>query len=923
MSAGHDVGVAAEVSEREAEVLAALGARLTNAEIARKLFISVRTVESHVSSLLRKLGAPDRRALAALAEQARVRADSGAPPLGEIAGIPTARTTFVGRAAEREAVLGALGAARVVTLLGPGGVGKTRLASVVAKDAAAGFPLGGAFVDLVPVRDGYVWQAVAAALGVAERAQQPLEQAVKERLERGRSLLVLDNCEHLVDAVAGFVEEVSAHCPDTTVLATSRERIGVSGERIVPVAPLPLTSDAELLFTDRATEVDPSFAADPAVVAELCARLDGMPLAIELAAARSASLGTDVLLHGLDDALRLLTGGRGAAERHRSLRAVLDWSYRLLDADEQRMFRRLGAFSGGFDLAAVVAVAADGDVSAAADLIGRLADKSLAVRRQGAGGWRLLETVRAFAVDLLDGSDERAEIRRRHLDWAAATAVDLEGRLSGDWRPAFDAVVDDLRAALAGAAPDSVGTAHRLARSLGHLCFARRFLTEALAHYRHAVELAPNASEVASDLRSASDCAHVAVASPLAFELLQASAERAGDEDPDAKAIALARVVETADRFHTFFDTRLTDDRLQSLLAEARAVGDPGNRFVAAALATAMAWRLGPAKMASDMALAEEALAAARATGDAFYVCSALDAMCGALTHAGRLREAHHKTRERMSLLTALDRTDPRNAPEIEDAFHVAAISAVAAGDLPFAERIARQVLDDDLIGEHPYISATSLVPALVLTGQMDEAFRSADHLWSFFVAAGRPQATWMSPVLSAAALGHGLLGDEHGLALWRARSAEVAGDMSGGNDSPDLPPFVAFVDARTAVQNGPAADAVTLVEAAFAPDVRSGRYWPYAHAAGAELAVVAGLPDAPERLVAAAVAAAQNDWAAACVARATGRLHGDPGALAAAVEGWERIDARFERAATLLLIPARAAEGEAELAAICRPPDE
>jgi predicted ATPase/DNA-binding CsgD family transcriptional regulator len=905
--------VAAEVSEREAEVLAALGAHLTNAEIARKLFISVRTVESHVSSLLRKLGAPDRRALAALAEQERVRAESGAPPLGEIAGVPSARTTFVGRVAEREAVLAALGSARVLTLLGPGGVGKTRLASVIAKDAAPAFPLGGAFVDLVPVRDGYVWQAVAAALGVTEHAQQSLEQAVKERLARGRSLVVLDNCEHLVDAAAGFVDDVLEHCPDVTVLATSRERLGVSGERIVALAPLPLTSDAELLFTDRATDVDPTFTADPAVIAQLCARLDGMPLAIELAAARSASLGTEGLLAGLDDALRLLAGGRGANERHRSLRAVLDWSYRLLDDDEQRMFRRLGVFVGGFDLAAARDVAADGDASVAADLIGRLADKSLVVRRQGAGGWRLLETVRAFAADLLAATDEHADVRGRHLRWSAAVAAGIEAELAGEWRASFDAVVDDLRAALAGAEPAPV--AHGLARSLGRLCFARRFLSEALAHYRRAVELAPDARAAAADLRSASDCAHVAVASPLAFELLLASARRMDDADPAAKAVALARVVEVADRFHTFFDTRLTDDELRALLAEARSAGDPADPVVAAALAIATAWNAGPAKMAPDVALAERALAAARATGDPFVVCSALDAMSAAFAQLGRLREAHGLTRERMALVAGMDRTDPRYAPEIEDAFHVAAISAIAAGDLPFAERIARQVRADELIGEHPYISATSLVPALVLTGQMEEAFGAADHLWEFFERAGRPVATWMAPVLSAAALGHGLIGDEHGLALWRARTAEIA--RSAGVESPDHAPFAAFVAARTAVRNGWGRDAPALVEAAFAPVVMSGRYWPYAHAAGAELAVVAGLPDAEERLAGAARAAAENDWAAACVARAAGRLHDDPDALATAIAGWERIDARLERAVTLLLIPDRAPEGEAALAAL------
>ncbi|MEV0719657.1 LuxR C-terminal-related transcriptional regulator, partial [Asanoa sp. NPDC050611] len=304
------------VSEREAEVLALLGEHLSNAEIAAKLHISVRTVEHHVSGLLRKLGAADRRALA--------RAVAAAPA---VAGVPVARDSFVGRAHERDALLAALGRPGLVTMLGPGGVGKTRLAAVL----AAGVPCRGAFADLVPVRAGFVDQAVAAALGVTEGAGQPLREAILERLRGGRVLLVLDNCEHVVDAVAGFVDRVLAACPACTVLVTSRERLNVPGEQVVPIGPLPLAADAEALFLDRARAVDPAFVADPADVALLCARLDGMPLAIELAAARSASLGVAGLLAGLDDALRLLDGGRGGAERHRSLRAVLGWSDELLD----------------------------------------------------------------------------------------------------------------------------------------------------------------------------------------------------------------------------------------------------------------------------------------------------------------------------------------------------------------------------------------------------------------------------------------------------------------------------------------------------------------------------------------------------------------------------------------------------------------
>jgi DNA-binding CsgD family transcriptional regulator len=365
---------AERISERETEVLTALGARLSNAQIANRLHISVRTVESHVSSLLRKYGVADRWALAELA-------GSGVREPGRLTGLPVFATTFIGRDAERAAVAAAIEDARLVTLQGPGGVGKTRLAAVAAEDTVALFPSGGAFVDLVPVRAGFVARAVATALGVTEGSHQPLDEAIAARLGTARFLLVLDNCEHVIDEAAEFVDCVVAACPGVHVLVTGRERLGIPTEHSVPINSLPLGSDAERLFCERALAADPQFVAEPAGVAKLCARLDGLPLAIELAAARGASLGPTGLLAALDDALRLLSGARGGEKRHRSLHAVLSWSYDLLDEDEQTLFRRLGVFVGAFDIDAAVAVG--GDRARVADQLGRLVDKSLVVHVRG------------------------------------------------------------------------------------------------------------------------------------------------------------------------------------------------------------------------------------------------------------------------------------------------------------------------------------------------------------------------------------------------------------------------------------------------------------------------------------------------------------------------------------------------------------
>jgi len=408
-----------DASRREIEVLALVGARLSNAEIAGRLHLSVRTVENHVSSLLRTYGVLDRRALAEVA----VQVAAGVAEPGRLARAPAELTRFIGRDAERDLLAGALRDGRLVTLHGPGGAGKTRLAVEVAR-AAGSFPSGRVFIDLVPVREGHVAQAVAAALGASERPGDPLEDAVAARLGDSRSLLVLDNCEHVIDAAADLAERLLSACPGVRILATSRERLGVRGERTVRLAPLPLASDAEILFADRASVADPGFAADPMTVAEICARLDGLPLAIELAAVRTAALGAGGVLAGLDDRLRLVAGGRGTDERHHSLSTAIGWSYDLLDDEERSFFRQLAVFAGTFALDAAVAVASAGDRGKVADLLGRLVDKSLVVRQRGEPGtWRLLDTVRAFAADRLRAGGEETQARQRQLAWFAACGL--------------------------------------------------------------------------------------------------------------------------------------------------------------------------------------------------------------------------------------------------------------------------------------------------------------------------------------------------------------------------------------------------------------------------------------------------------------------------------------------------------------------
>ncbi|WP_211328633.1 ATP-binding protein [Thermomonospora umbrina] len=893
------------MSAREAEVLALLGLRLSNAQMARRLHVSVRTIEGHVSSLLRKYGVAGRGALADLAETV----GDGAPlPLGRLAGLPRARTSFIGRAAERDAVLTALRDGRLVTLLGPGGVGKTRLAIVVCEDAGPLFPLGGAFVDLAPVGAGFVAQAAAEALGVSERPQQPLEDTIAERLARGRSLLVLDNCEHVLDAAADFAERILSACPDTTILATGRERLSLPGEQVLHIGPLPLDSDAERLFTERALAADPAAAADPAVVADLCARLDGLPLAIELAAARSAALGASGLLTALGDYLRLLAGGRGPAIRHRSLRAVIGWSHDLLDEEERVLWRRLSAFTGPFDMAAVSAVC-DVDPAAGADVLGRLVDKSLVMHLRGpVSRWRMLATIRACAAERLDLSGERAEVRHRHLAWAAATAAALEGTGDGGSGEDFDTVAAELRAALAATPPGPDPVAYRLARSLGRLAHARRFLRESQGHYERAAGHAPTASDAAVAWGGAADCAQVMHDTGRAFELrLRSAAASHAAGDGNAQAIALARAVESAGRFPATFRTEIPHGRLDDLLREAAGAGDPADPVVAAHLACAAAWNAGPCKLAPDPMLGARAVEAARATADPVLISGALDALRTAAATSGRLREAHRLSGERLALLPRMDAGDPYSAPEIDDVHGGACADAVAAGDLPAAVAAAHRLLADDLLGRHPYLPAAKVIPALVLTGDLQEALRYAVTMWDGWRRAGSPPAFGMPAAVHFTSLAHGLLGDREASERWRGRVDAVSGIPNPFRTQ--ISPLACFVDAAIAVHTGDLSDAAGLLERAF-QEVPGARHAPYAHAAAVELAVMAGLPEAEERLPEVEADTRENEWAGACLPRIRWRLSGDPAELEASVREWERLGARFEHARTLLLRPDTRPEG-------------
>ncbi|MEV0286049.1 LuxR C-terminal-related transcriptional regulator [Kribbella sp. NPDC050820] len=859
---------APEVSAREAEVLAALAGGRSNAQIARQLHISVRTVESHVSSLLRKYGVSDRHELAGLAELTQESR--------EFTTLAGPGTTFVGREHEQTELLAALETNRLVSLLGPGGVGKTRLALRVAVEAAGNYPYGGAVVDLVPVRPGFVVAAVAEALGVREQPPHTLLDALFARLQRGRTLLVLDNCEHLVLDVGDLVARILAQAPQTAVLVTSRERIGVTGERSVQLAPLALGSEAEQLFRDR---VAPEFAADDEVAAQLCAGLDGVPLAIELAAARADSLGPDGLLAALDDRLRLAAGGRGPNERHHSLAQVIGWSYDLLDDAERALFRRLGVFVGGFDLSAAEAISPASSRGEVSDLLGRLTDKSLLHRTQLAGTsrWRMLETVRAYALDELKGRGEYDAVAVLHLAWADSTAARLEERLEHheDWQSEFDQVTADLRAAVSRSDTD----VRRLARRLAHLTFARKRFVEAREHYLTAAAHASDATQLYDDLRDAADAALAVSDGAHAYQLMMRSAAENNHQD------ALAYAVTILNRYEAMPPP---PDHGASLLPK-----DVDTVPVLIARAWASRQEVGPAEAALD---------AARKAGDPLDLMNALDAYGVAVASAGRLNDARRSAEERLELAATLPDHEPRAVAEITDAFHVASTTAVSVGDLPEAVRLAR--LTDDPVHGHPYITAPRKIRAFALSGLFDEAVQAADVMWNGWTTAGRPPRSWMASAASCAALTHGLLGTGQD-AVWQGRALQIA-QVSTAADSPGLMASAAFVDARLALHRLDSGQlSATLarsVEQAF--EEFPEPWWaPYAWASGAELAAALRYPDAEQYLQR---AVSENAWSDAVLLRARGRLTGERAPLEQAAEQFERIGAQFEHADTLRLLSHR-----------------
>jgi predicted ATPase/DNA-binding CsgD family transcriptional regulator len=963
----------AGVSVREAEVLELVADGATNAEVAAHLYVSVRTVESHVSSLLRKLGVPDRRALARQARAAR--GEPVAPPVSGRA-IPVPLTSFVGRAAEIAELREAVRSHRLVTATGPGGVGKTRLAAAVAADLASELRDGAWFVDLVPVADDErVPDAVRTTLGLAEPQRRSVEDMVLSHLAPREALLVLDNCEHLADGVGVFVERLLGRAARVRVLATSQARLMVPFERVFPVPGLSLPpgagegettgdgpmddpGDAVSLFVERARQAGAADvgagAADVARIAEICRRLDGSALAIELAAARLPVLGLDGIERSLDERLRLLAGGSRVDERHRSLASTIDWSYRLLTPGEQALLRRLSVFAAPFTLAAAQPVAGFPPVEPGAitEGLARLAEHSLVLVSPGAETrYRVLESIRQYGRERMTsgassgggagavatdgaagcgadavadaGADELAMVRHRHLGWAIGNIRDLDERVDlplGDalqrpdelaaWRDDVDRVLDDTRAALkwSSGRPDLRDEAEELARLLGSVCFGRGLLGESQERYEQAAALAPDGRRAAEMRMFAAGAAASRGAGNEALRLWRAAADAAVSHgDAATAAYALARSAELLLRGPGIIPDLPSGDAHLALIAEAREVA-PDDPRAEAAILTALTFdaddddgRGTAPEVSTTPEMVERAVSAAREQGDPLLTSAALDAATAHALAAGDVGAAVAAVTERIAILSEV-RPSALAAFEIGDGYNMATEVALTAGDFATARRYAdvEARLPFHSVEGHLATSRRMRVDALI--GRFDRVLEDAQRFRTGWEQAGHPVATSLASGAYIAAAVHALRGDDEARAEWVDIALQMGVDKKrlAGCSTGYVPTF----DAIVALHRGDAGDAV----ARLAEDPRDFRRWytgewrPWYAALHAEAAVLAGLPDAAERTGHARALAAANPTAAAMVERAAVLLEGDRSRLVEIAEILAGTGCLYQQARTLVL---------------------
>jgi predicted ATPase/class 3 adenylate cyclase/DNA-binding CsgD family transcriptional regulator len=688
---------------------------------------------------------------------------------------PAQLTSFVGRAAQIDEMQRILVDNRLVTLTGAGGAGKTRLAIQIAGVIAREFRDGAWYVDLAPITNPDVVLAVLArALGLPDQPGGSAMDAIVRFVGDRQMLVVLDNCEHLLDVTAELAVDLLKSCPALTLLTTSREPIGIAGEVTLRVPSLTIDDEAIELFADRARLVRADFhLTDDNVVSvtEICRRLDGMPLAIELAAARVRALSLQEIVDSLHDRFRLLTGGsRTTVRRQQTLRASVDWSHALLTEPERVLFRRLAVFHGGFDLEAAQAITGDDDVERyqVLDLLTLLVDKSLVVAEDSAGRtrYRLLETVRQYAQEKLAESGSADAARTRHRDHYLALAITVDAPAEAGHEARLqqaDIEIDNLRAAFAWSREcGDTQLALQLACSLHPLWLARGRNREGFAWLDAALEdrnVGEKVIEPAAYARALADKVALDAWSGLPPRLDQADealciAREVGEPGLLARALTARGLVVGYDGelAHTYFAeavglAREIDDRwrLTHLLGwrayAAVAAGDPiaahqfaeegrliadeiGNHF---ASRTCRTW-LGyvdamNGNLSQAAARIDEVLAEVEAVNDLAWRFSCLHGQTYVCSHYGDVPRAFAVAQAALELSTELNGFYPGIA------FGGLGLAHLAAGDFDACAEAGESA--SKLLNVQPYASGVVLYPraeAALARGDLAVAHRFADE---------------------------------------------------------------------------------------------------------------------------------------------------------------------------------------------------
>jgi predicted ATPase/DNA-binding CsgD family transcriptional regulator len=667
--------------------------------------------------------------------------------------LPVALSTFIGREREVAELRRLVEDTRLLTLTGPGGSGKTRLALAVAREVVGRFEDGAWWVELAPLSDPeLVPQAVGSARGLREAPGRTLSEAIVEDLQAKDLLLILDNCEHLIDACAALADALLGSCPNLKILATSREALGITGERTYVVPPLSSPDPGGLppleelgrygavgLFLERAGAANSAFgltAENAPVAARLCRRLEGVPLAIELAAARTRALSVGQILERLENPLRVLSGtDRTAPERQRTLRGALDWSHELLGEQERRLFGRLSVFAGGWTLEAAEAVGSGDAIEEedVLDVLSALVDKSLVVAEtgpEGASRYRMLEPVRQYAREKLESDGEADTVRLRHASFFLALAKGAESELMGTrqgaWLGRLEREHDNLRAALGWAlerdeakmALDLSGTLGEFWYVRGHWSEGRRWLEMALAGGKEAPGAVRAKSLARTGLMAWGQGDYES-----SIALTEAGLELSRKTGDDAAVAGALRTLGLAEMH------RGQLERATELLEEAVELERASGNGAGVARSLSVLGLVAVARQDYERALAlyEEGVALARGTQDDFAVNVSLTT--GAFAHLGR---GEH--RRVMELCEEGFELSGRLRMTLQSAIYLQ-VSALLAGAQGQALRLARlwgasEALRD-AIGSHLTPAETSVYEPYIAAAraQVDEA--SWEAAWS------------------------------------------------------------------------------------------------------------------------------------------------------------------------------------------------